>query len=153
VPPSFVPSLRPAPEKRSLKDVPFVELFGGRAQGVVSSGSDPMRVYVSWYEGKTGDFYCSTNNNRPCGGLGGGPCKHIGEMMGAAVAQFGAERVARALGAPGAESARAIMAAARGAQKKESSGVVFTRFLDYLRYMELAAPEGDLPELAWFVTG
>lgn len=133
--------------------MPFVEIVGGRVQGVVSSGSDIMRVYVSWYEGRTGDFYCSTNNNRPCGGLGGSPCKHIGELMETAVAQFGAETVARSLGCPDATNARAVMAAARGTQKKEPSGVVFARFLDYLRYMELPPPEGELPELAWFVTG
>ena len=150
---SFVPFVRAAPEKRSLAKVPFVELAGGRAQGVVSSGSDIMRVYVSWYEGRTGNFYCSTNNNRPCGGLGGSPCKHIVEMMEAAVAQFGTESVARSLGTPGTVGARAILAAARGTQQKEPSGVVFARFLDYLRYMELPAPTGDLPELAWFLTG
>lgn len=152
MPSSFVPFRRPAPDKRKLKDVPFVEILGGRVQGVVSSGSDPNRVYVSWYEGRTGDFYCSTNNNRPCGGMGGSGCKHIAEVMDAAVAQYGAETVARSLGAQGATNGRAIMAAARGSQKKEPSGVVFARFLDYLRYMELPAPDGELPELAWFVT-
>jgi hypothetical protein len=153
LPASFIPYRRVAPEKRSLEKVPFVELFGGRAQGVVSSGSDEERVYVSWYEGKSGDFYCSTNNNRPCGGLGGGGCKHITAMLDAAVAQYGVERVARYLGAPGAANTRAILAAASGTQKKEPSGVVFARFLDYLRYMALPAPAGDVPELAWFVTG
>jgi hypothetical protein len=153
VPTSFVPHRRPAPEKRSLKDVPFAELLGGRVQGVVSSGSDAERVYVSWYEGRTGNYYCSTNNNRPCGGLRGGPCKHIVEVVDAAVAQFGVATVARHLGAPDATSARAVLAAAHGSETKEPSGTVFARFLDYLRTMELAAPVGELPELAWFVTG
>ncbi|MCA9625984.1 MAG: hypothetical protein KC731_43480, partial [Myxococcales bacterium] len=49
---------------RNVKKVPFVELFGGRVQGVVSSGSDVKRVYVSFMEARTGNFYCSTNNNR-----------------------------------------------------------------------------------------
>ncbi len=62
------------PKKRNIKKVPFVELFHGRLQGVVSSGSDIKRVYVSFFEAGTHDFYCSTNNNRPCGGLGGYPC-------------------------------------------------------------------------------
>jgi hypothetical protein len=151
--PSFVPSRRPPPGKRALNKVPFVELLGGRVQGVVSSGSDEDRVYVSWYEGRTGDYYCSTNNNRPCGGLSAGGCKHIAGLVEAAVAQHGAERVARHLGCPDKADAAAILAAARGSQRKEPSGVVFARFLDYLRYMELEAPTGDLPELAWFVTG
>ena len=30
-----------------VREVPFVELQGGRVQGVVSSGSDPQRVYVA----------------------------------------------------------------------------------------------------------
>lgn len=153
MPASFVPHPRPAPEKRSLAKVPFVELTGGRVQGVVSSGSDIMRVYVSWFEGKTGDFYCSTNNNRPCGGLGGSPCKHITELVETAIAQFGLAHVARTLGAPEADNGYAILRAVRGTQKKEAPGIVFARFLDYLRYMELEGPKGDLPELAWFVTG
>ena len=153
MPASLVPHPRPAQGKRSLAKVPFVELLHGRIQGVVSSGSDDDRVYVSWYEGRTGDFYCCTNNNRPCGGLGGSPCKHILALVDAGVAQMGMERVARALGAPDETTTRGVLGAARGSQRKEPSGVVFARFLDYLRYMELSAPEGDLPELAWFVTG
>ncbi len=151
--PSFVSHRRVNPGKRSLRDVPFVELFAGRAQGVVSSGSDEDRVYVSWYEGKTGNYYCCTNNNRRCGGLGGSPCKHIVQMLNVAVAQFGIEEVSRFLGAPGAKDIRAVLAVARGAETKDPAGVVFSRFLDYLRYMELPAPTGELPELAWFVTG
>ena len=46
------------PEKRNTKKVPFVELFNGRVQGVVSSGSDINRVYVAFFEAGTGDFYC-----------------------------------------------------------------------------------------------
>ena len=39
--------LSDAPSRpRKVKDVPYVELFGGRVQGVVSSGSDENRVYV-----------------------------------------------------------------------------------------------------------
>lgn len=153
MPVHFVPYRRPAPEKRALAKVPFVELLGGRAQGVVSSGSDKDRVYVSWYEARTGNHYCSTNNNRPCGGLGGGGCKHIDEMLAAAVSQFGIAHVARALGVPEAATVQQIKGAARGVQVKEPAGVVFSRFLDYLRYMELPPPAGELPELDWFVTG
>ena len=56
-----------APVKRAVKTVPFVELASGRLQGVVSSGSDIKRVYVSFIEAGSGDYYCCTNNNRPCG--------------------------------------------------------------------------------------
>ncbi|MGK0290957.1 MAG: hypothetical protein ACI86H_002421 [bacterium] len=49
--------------KRNIKKVPFVELFNHRLQGVVSSGSDISRVYVSFFEAETLNYYCSTNNN------------------------------------------------------------------------------------------
>ena len=65
-----VPPVRP----RKLAKVPFVELADGRLQGVVSSGSDIARVYVSSIAAKTDGFSCSTNNNRPCGGLRGRSC-------------------------------------------------------------------------------
>ncbi|TNE85167.1 MAG: hypothetical protein EP330_27600 [Deltaproteobacteria bacterium] len=153
--PSFVPHPRPQPEKRNLQKVPFVELFDGRLQGVVSSGSSADRVYVSLIEAGTGNFYCSTNNNRPCGGLGGGGgCKHIGEMVNNAIAQYGAERVARYLGVPEPQtSAYGLIGSLGGAKTKVEAGEVFARFLDYLRYVELPASTEPRPEMAWFVTG
>src|SRR5690242_6249232 len=78
---------------RTVKKVPFVELFSGRLQGVISSGSDENRVYVAFVEAGSGDFNCSTNNNRPCGGLYSAPCKHIAMMIEEAALQFGAGRV------------------------------------------------------------
>jgi hypothetical protein len=54
-----------------LAKVPFVELAERRLQGVVSSGSDIERVSVSSIAGRTHEFSCPTNNNRPCGGAGG----------------------------------------------------------------------------------
>lgn len=135
---SIVAYPRPAPTKRSLKQVPFVELFNGRLQGVVSSGSSISRVYVSFIVAGTGDFYCSTNN-RPCGGLGSSPCKHLAELVANALAQLGDERVARYLGCPKDEvsSAYSICQHLGGSKRKEEAGMVFARFLDYLRYVEL----------------
>lgn len=138
--------------RRTVKTVPFVELAGGRVQGVVSSGSDVERVYVS-FVASGGDYYCCTNNNRPCGGLGGGPCKHIRGMVDEAVLQHGAEKVAAYLGVAepqGMEDARAILGALRGNERKESPGVVFSRFLNYLRYCELEAGPGAVLEMGWF---
>ncbi len=89
---------RMGPVNRTVKKVPFVELLGGRVQGVVSSGSDIQRVYVSFIAAGSGDHYCCTNNNRPCGGLRGSPCKHIQLMVQEAVLQFGASTVAQILG-------------------------------------------------------
>ncbi|MEZ4444590.1 MAG: hypothetical protein R3B72_36285 [Polyangiaceae bacterium] len=138
---------------RNVKKVPFVELFGGRVQGVVSSGSDVKRVYVSFMEARTGNFYCSTNNNRPCGGLGGSPCKHISQMVVEASGQFGAATVAGYLGLPASDddlTAQRIQRALGGRPTKEQASRVFSRFLAYLRYTELAARPGLVTEMSWF---
>ena len=112
---------------RDVREVPFVELQGGRVQGVVSSGSDPQRVYVSFVESRTGDYYCCTNNNRPCGGLRGAPCKHIPEMVDEAIRQFGAAAVAAYLGVSArrrsaADGQRAAGAPARLAAERVPGG-------------------------------
>lgn len=98
MPGSLIPQPRSEEGKRDLHKVPFVELFDGRLQGVVSSGSDISRVYVAFFEAKSGAFDCGTNNNRPCGGLRGSPCKHLDELVKNAVGWYGAERVGRYLG-------------------------------------------------------
>lgn len=151
---SFVPHPRPAPKRRNLHKVPFVELFAGRLQGVVSSGSSDDRVYISLIQAGSGDFYCSTNNNRPCGGLRGGPCKHIDALVSNAVAQYGAERVCRYLGVPEVtENTWQITNQLGGDKQKVEAGEVFARFLDYLRYVEIPSSTEPRPEMAWFVTG
>ena len=133
--------------KRSVKEVPFVELARGRVQGVVSSGSDPARVYVAYLEGGTGNYYCATNNNRPCGGLRGSPCKHIAEMVGEAILEHGPERVAAYLGVASDgvafDDARAILGALRGREKKEAAGDLFSRFLDYPDLLRAGSTTGD----------
>ena len=153
-PTSLVSVGRPA-GKRDVKSVPFVELSGGRVQGVVSSGSDIERVYVSFLEGGTGNYYCCTNNNRPCGGLRGAPCKHIHEMIDEAILQHGPQKVAAYLGVttdgPDVERAAGLVAVLQGSEQKESQGVVFSRFLNYLRYCELRVRPGTVLEMSWFV--
>lgn len=142
--------------QRTLKSVPFVELAGGRLQGVVSSGSDIERVYVSFVESGSGDFYCCTNNNRPCGGLRGGPCKHIAELVDEAILQFGPARVAAYLGVGGdgeaIDDSNKVLGALRGSERKEAPGVVFSRFLNYLRYCELKVRPGTVLEMGWFAS-
>lgn len=105
-----IPPARP----RKLAKVPFVELADGRLQGVVSSGSDIGRVYVSSVAAGTYAFACSTNNNRPCGGARGSFCNHIGALINEAVLQYGAERVVRYLKAevPEGEVDGAVLASA-----------------------------------------
>jgi hypothetical protein len=148
--------LGPRPS-RNVKEVPFVELAGGRVQGVVSSGSDIERVYVSFLEGRTGNFGCGTNNNRPCGGLRGSPCKHIAALVAEAVAEFGPARVASYLGLPidpdGHKSGWGMVLAMPpgGTDLREPPGVVFSRFLAYLELLECRTGAGPSPEMDWFV--
>src|SRR5690349_10878189 len=87
-------------KKRDIKKVPFVELFNHRLQGIDSSGSGIERVYVSYFEAGSLDYCCSTNNNRPCGGLGGYPCNHLRELMQEAVVQYGLPTVIQFLRVP-----------------------------------------------------
>ncbi len=140
--------------RRNLKKVPFIELFNGRVQGVVSSGSDIERVYVSFFEARSLDYYCSTNNNRPCGGLQGYPCKHLQSVLSEAIAQYGIEQVVHYLRIPGDlaqfQHVGDILTRS-GAIKKEPANEVFSRFLNYLRYLELNAANQPLPEMSWFV--
>lgn len=142
---------------RKLAKVPFVELAGGRLQGVVSSGSDIGRVYVSSVAAGTYAFACSTNNNRPCGGARGAFCNHIRALINEAVLQYGAERVARYLKvetAGGEPSAPAVEAGMSGTRPSpagtKDAAPVFSRFLRHLAYLELAPSAAPLPEMQWF---
>lgn len=140
---------------RKVDKVPFVELYAGRLQGVVSSGSDPNRVYVSYFEAGSGNFYCSTNNNRPCGGLRGSPCKHLTALLDEAVLQYGPERVVAYMGL-GADADKVkrggdLLRHFKGGPHKVEAGMVFSRFLTYLHYVSLPATAAPIPEMAWFI--
>lgn len=152
-----IPPARP----RKLAKVPFVELADGRLQGVVSSGSDIERVYVSSVAAGTYTFACSTNNNRPCGGARGSFCNHIRALIKEAVLQYGAERVARYLrlegaggGGDGEPTALTITADMIGTRPQlgdtKAAAPVFSRFLRHLTYLELAPTTAPLPEMQWF---
>lgn len=146
------------PSRRKVDKVPFVELFADRLQGVVSSGSDIQRVYVSIVHAKALTYACSTNNNRPCGGARGGPCKHIAALVDNAVAQFGPSRVARHLALPGdpggyADSHAIVNALPSGQVVKAAASEVFSRFLHDLRYVELPESLEPASDMAWFVEG
>lgn len=142
---------------RKLAKVPFVELADGRLQGVVSSGSDIARVYVSSVAAGSFAFTCSTNNNRPCGGARGTFCNHIRALVGEAVLQYGAQRVARYMrldpvgAGADADAVLAPMLQARPPQGDSSAAAsVFSRFLRQLSYLELAPTTAPLPEMQWF---
>jgi hypothetical protein len=144
-----VPPVRP----RNLAKVPFVELADGRLQGVVSSGSDIRRVYVSSIAAGTHAYHCSTNNNRPCGGLRGSPCRHLQALVAEAVLQYGADRVARYLqvdlgggAAPGAD----LLSRLDGRHEPAPAALVFSRFLHHLAYLELPDSIEPIAELHWF---
>ncbi|WP_238697488.1 hypothetical protein [Streptomyces sp. E2N166] len=149
----------PAARPRKLAKVPFVELADGRLQGVVSSGSDIGRVYVSSVAAGSYAYACSTNNNRPCGGARGSFCNHIRALVGEAVLQYGAERVGRYLkveagdGEPDAHSLTSAMTSTRpGSDDTSAAAQVFSRFLRHLAYLELPATTDPLPEMQWFPT-
>ncbi|WP_328808993.1 hypothetical protein [Nonomuraea montanisoli] len=140
-----VPPVRP----RKLAKVPFVELADGRLQGVVSSGSDIERVYVSSIAAGTHAFSCSTNNNRPCGGLYGRPCKHLEALVAEAVIQYGLDRVARYLRVEVGEDG-SLIRALDGEVERTQASMVFSRFLRHLAYLELPGTGQAVAELHWF---
>jgi hypothetical protein len=152
---AHVRALIPEAHARDLAQVPFVEMAQGRLQGVTSSKSDVRRVYVSFFQKDSHDFYCSTNNNRPCGGLRGGPCKHLLILLDEAVKQYGAEGVIRYLGldvdpdsiAKGSD----LRPHLKGSQEKEPAATVFSRFLSYLRQLERAGSNAPILEMDWFI--
>ncbi|WP_309223400.1 hypothetical protein [Micromonospora sp. CP22] len=146
---AVVPPARP----RKLAKVPFVELADGRLQGVVSSGSDVERVYVSSLTASTHAYHCSTNNNRPCGGLRGAPCKHLEALADEAVLQYGVERVVRYLrvaDSEGVRNGRTLLERMETKHEPTPAAVVFSRFLRHLAYLELPDSTTALPELHWF---
>jgi len=144
-----VPPARP----RNLARVPFVELADGRLQGVVSSGSDIRRVYVSSITAGTHAYHCSTNNNRPCGGLRGSPCGHLQALAAEAAVQYGADRVARYLQidlGDGASSGADLPGRLHGRHEPAPAALVFSRFLRHLAYLELPDTTEPIAELHWF---
>jgi hypothetical protein len=140
---------------RDLKKVPFVEMSEGRLQGVVSSGSDLARVYISYFDKASHDYHCSTNNNRPCGGLRGKMCKHLTSLLDEAVKQYGAKQVISYLGLEmdsktikkGSELAPFI----KGSAIRESVPTVFSRFLSYLKQLDLENSNEPINEMDWFI--
>lgn len=149
---SIVPVLAPV-RPRKLAKVPFVELADGQLHGVVSSGSDIDRVYVSSINAGDHGFNCSTNNNRPCGGLRGAPCKHLCALVDEAILQYGAQRVARYLRLDVDDvptTGTAMLTHLKGHHAPGPAGAVFSRFLRHLAYLELPPSTVPVIELHWF---
>jgi hypothetical protein len=144
----------PPAHPRKLAKVPFVELADGRLQGVVSSGSDIERVYVSSIAASDHAYACSTNNNRPCGGARGGMCNHLRALIDEAILQFGPGRVARYLRVDlDAGGGPELIMALRGPASTAGAAAaapVFSRFLRQLAYLEFAPTTIPLPEMQWF---
>jgi hypothetical protein len=149
-----LPEYGTAPEggERDLATVPFVELAEGRLQGVVSSGSDIARVYCAYVNAGDLGYHSSTNNNRPDAGT----AKRIRWLVEAACAQYGVEHVARFLQldveARGHQDI-ATAIARKGRPTGQPDGMIFSRFLDYLRFVERDCAAGPVPEMAWFCQG
>lgn len=139
-----------------------MELADGRLQGVVSSGSDIQRVYVSSIAAGSFAYACSTNNNRPCGGARGGFCNHILALVAEAALQYGAGRVIRYLraevagdgdGEPDAHAiSRAVSLTRPSPDDSKAAAPVFSRFLRHLAYLDLAPATAPVPEMHWFPT-
>jgi hypothetical protein len=147
---SSAPVIAPV-RPRKLAKVPFVELAEGRLQGVVSSGSDPSRVYVSSITAGQHGLSCNTNNNRPCGGLGGAyACNHLRALVDAATAQYGIDRVARYLRAEVADGEEDLWPGLHPTTAPSRAAEVFSSFLRHLAYLELPPSTDPLPELQWF---
>ncbi|QYC39940.1 hypothetical protein Nocox_11610 [Nonomuraea coxensis DSM 45129] len=134
-------------EPRKLAKVPFVELADGRLQGVVSSGSDIERVYVSSITAGSLAMSCSTNNNRPCGALHSYACKHVRMLADEAILQYGLDRVARYLRV---EADPGTGLSLTGPVERTPAAVVFSRFLRHLAYLEVPDSTEPLAELHWF---
>lgn len=141
---------------KAPKSVPFVELHDGRIQGVVASSSSNERVYVSYIEAGSGDFYCRTNNNRRCGGLRGSSCKHIKRLVDEAMVRFPAETVREYAGLePDNESATsgaAIINELNGNEEQGDDSQIFSRFRHYLEDLQQEPTTEPMPEMAWFVS-
>ncbi|MBF6350973.1 MULTISPECIES: hypothetical protein [Nocardia] len=145
-----VVQMLPVVAPRKLAKVPFVEMADGRLQGVVSSGSDIARVYVSSISAREHGLSCSTNNNRPCGGHSGGyACKHIRSLLAEAVLQYGIDRVARFLGVD-VPADGDILGRLDTSGASTPAAVVFSRFLRHLSYLEQPGSTTPVPELHWF---
>ena len=86
--------------------------------------------------------------------LRGYPCNHLQALMSEAIAQYGIEQVIRYLNVPGdlaVLKSEVDILARTGTAKKEPASEVFSRFLNYLRYLELTTSAQPLPEMSWFV--
>jgi hypothetical protein len=143
----------PPVQARKLAKVPFVELADGRLQGVVSSGSDASRVYVSSIAAGTHGNSCSTNNNRPCSGLTDRYlCKHLDSLVTEAIRQYGQERVARYLRVEVADG-RELIDCMNSHKDPAPAAAVFSRFLRHLAYLELPESNEPVPEMQWFPAG
>jgi len=149
---STTQQLAPA-RPRKLAKVPFLELSEGRLQGVVSSGSDVERVYVSSISAGEHALSCSTNNNRPCGGLTShSSCKHIQALLGEAEKQFGAAPVARYLRIE-VDEGEDLFSKLHPTRSAGHAAEVFSSFLRHLAYLKIEVSTEPLPEMQWFPAG
>lgn len=140
---------------KAPKSVPFVELHDDRLQGIVASSSSNERVYVSYIEADSGDFYCRTNNDRRCGGLRQHGCKHIEKMVAEAMVRLPPAAVREYVGLRADDEdvtrARDIVTELDGDERQGDDSRIFTRFQHYLEDLEREASTEPRPEMSWFV--
>ncbi|MCP4134280.1 MAG: hypothetical protein GY754_25120, partial [bacterium] len=99
------------------------------------------------------NFYCSTNNNRICGGISSSyHCKHLSNLIDEAIKQFGIDTVADFMKIDGdVKDSSELTGKMSGNIVKEHSGEIFTRFLEYLKFLEAPSSNQHIPEMSWFV--
>lgn len=145
-----------ATDFKAPRSVPFVELHDDRIQGVVASSSSNERVYVSYIEAESGNFYCRTNNNRRCGGLRQHGCKHIRKLVEEAMVRLPPESVREYVGLNGnnedVAGATDIITELDGEEQQGDDSQIFTRFQHYLEDLEREASTEPQPAMAWFVS-
>ena len=145
-------------DRRDVREVPFVELAGGRVQGVVSSGSDIAAglCLVRASPGPATTTAARTTTGRAAGSAGL-RASTSPTMVDEAILQFGAAAVAAYLGVSGDgrsvdDAPQRCSGLLRARSGRSRPGVVFSRFLNYLRYCELRHRPGTVLEMSWFVS-
>lgn len=140
--------------ERDVRKVPFLEMKNGMLYGIISSGSDEDRVYGAYIDNK-GNYYCSTNNNRPCGGMRGSPCKHMESLLDEALKVYSPEKIDKYLDLnikhpEEIKSGKEFFPYFKMGPKTIEMGWIFSRYLNYLKYIDSEPYTGPIPEMFYF---
>ncbi|MGG6263134.1 hypothetical protein ACQ4M3_07630 [Leptolyngbya sp. AN03gr2] len=135
--------------RRNLASVPYTVLNNEGLSGVVSSGSDEHRVYISGINANNFTYYCATNNNRRCGGLRSGPCKHIQTLVRESCQIYSLEQIEQALKTPHSIRGSSSILNLASSEVK-AGGSTFSQFLAALSSLNASPPIDPVAEMSWF---